>query len=276
MAARASSLLSAARTEQTLWLHEFSRRLAAMAVPLPAPVPVLAHELAPELRVVVLDVLSFGAEVADSFVVPDRRRERRSTLAVCRLVRDRPELEPLPEQEQEQERGEPAPLSVSARPTRETQGLVLFSLQDHLGQRSHPAAGSGPTIPSPSPPPPPSKGARRSDLALPGAPTTTKMRTVAVPTVPPDLRWIRPGVEVWIWEPFHEVGLVGVDDVRFDDESSGRQSVGSELGTGMPPGPLGGFAVGWQAGLAVHQETEQGPETVARKGLVCGRFAVLT
>jgi hypothetical protein len=34
------------------------------------------------------------------------------------------------------------------------------------------------------------------------------------------LRLIRPGVEVWVWEPFHEVTLLGAEDVRFDEEQS--------------------------------------------------------
>ncbi|GAA5885104.1 hypothetical protein JCM3774_002319 [Rhodotorula dairenensis] len=250
MAARASSILSAARTEQTLWLHDFSRRLAAVAGR-PAQVPVLADELRPDLKVEVLEVLSFGSDEADSFMAPDRRRERRSTLAMCRLVRDR-----VAHERSVSASTQPQP---QPQPTRETQGLVLFSLQDRFGQHST-TAGAAPTIPSPP------KRSRTDHLvpaALSAVSSSSMMtRTVAVPTVPPDLRSIRPGVEVWVWEPFHEAVLLGADDVHFDEVAVPTLSEEGEV----TPTPVGGFSVGWQTGPA-NKETEPGADAVVRKAL---------
>ena len=274
MAARASSLLSAARTEQTLWLHDFSRRLAAVTS---APssnsrttttTTTLAAELRPDLRLRVLQVLSFGNDEADSFMAPDRRRERRTTLAVCRLLvrdRDRPA-------DAASSKGEPT--------TRETQGLVLFSLHDH-----HSAGSSTSSVPLPSPTKRP-----RTD-SDPSSSSSSTARTLAVPTIPPDLRLIRPGAEVWVWEPFHEVKLLGAEDVRFDDDEdeqtpTSAQAFSVEEEERGTPAPVGGdVSVRWQNGRGGaaddHGEAELSidggaQDAVAKKGLVCGRFAILT
>ncbi|TKA54750.1 hypothetical protein B0A53_02559 [Rhodotorula sp. CCFEE 5036] len=240
MAARASSLLSAARTEQTLWLHDFSRRLAATASTsngrrTTTATTTLAADLRPDLRLKVLQVLSFGNDEADSFMTSDRRRERRTTLA----------------------------------------GLVLFSLHDH-----HFGGSSTSSVPLPSP----TKRPRPDSDSDPSSSSSSSStaRTLAVPTIPPDLRLIRPGVEVWVWEPFHEVTLLGAEDVRFDEEqtASSSSAVLSERGT---PVPVGDVSVRWQNGGAAaadgHGEAElsvdSGSEAVAKKGLVCGRFAIL-
>ncbi|KAG0656370.1 hypothetical protein C6P46_007154 [Rhodotorula mucilaginosa] len=271
MAARASSLLSAARTEQTLWLHDFSRRLAATASTsngrrTTTATTTLAADLRPDLRLKVLQVLSFGNDEADSFMTSDRRRERRTTLAVCRLLgrenRDRPA-------------DAASSSSMGETNTRETQGLVLFSLHDH-----HFGGSSTSSVPLPSP----TKRPRPDSDSDPSSSSSSSStaRTLAVPTIPPDLRLIRPGVEVWVWEPFHEVTLLGAEDVRFDEEqtASSSSAVLSERGT---PVPVGDVSVRWQNGGAAaadgHGEAElsvdSGSEAVAKKGLVCGRFAIL-
>lgn len=274
MAARASSLLSAARTEQTLWLHDFSRRLAQLSsasssAASTAPTSngrtttTLAAELRPDLRLRVLQVLSFGTDEADSFMTSDRRRERRTTLAVCRLLvvrdRDRP-AEHVPDPASS--KGEPS--------TRETQGLVFFSLHDHHFSGGGSTSMSSVSLPSAT-----------KNLRSGATNNDSSARTLAVPTIPPDLRSIRPGVEVWVWEPFHEVALLEAEDVHFADEhapSSGRFL--SEEGRGTPV-PVGDVSVQWQDGGAAADgeakvSTEGGSEAVAKKGLVCGRFAILT
>ncbi|BGP57982.1 hypothetical protein JCM8202v2_005639 [Rhodotorula sphaerocarpa] len=155
MAARAARVLASARTEQTLWLHETARRLAAHAAktadaagPTSAATgsrntsAALRNELQPDLRFTVLEVLSFGSDEADSFMTPDRRRERRTTLTTCRFV-----VDPL-------ESSDPLP-SDASQPTRETQGLVLFSLHDRLGPSgsgsgsASSASSAAPVLPSP-------------------------------------------------------------------------------------------------------------------------------
>ena len=273
MAARASSLLSAARTEQTLWLHDVSRRLAAVTS---APssngrtattTTTLAAELRPDLRLKVLQVLSFGNDEADSFMAPDRRRERWTTLAVCRLlVRDR-------------DRPADAALSKGEPSTRETQGLVLFSLHDH-----HSTGSSASSVPLPSP------TKRPRPESDPSSSSSSTARTLAVPTIPPDLRLIRPDAEVWVWEPFHEVNILGAEDVRFDNEDeqtpTSAQAFSVEEEERTTPAPVGGdVSVRWQNGgggaADDHGEAELSSDggaqdVVAKKGLVCGRFAILT
>ena len=84
-----------------------------------------------------------------------------------------------------------------------------------------------------------------------------------------------------MWEPFHEVALLEAEDVHFADEhapSSGRFL--SEEGRGTPV-PVGDVSVQWQDGGAAADgeakvSIEGGSEAMAKKGLVCGRFAILT
>ncbi|GAA5990477.1 hypothetical protein JCM10908_007389 [Rhodotorula pacifica] len=272
IAARASSLLSGIRTSHTLWVHEFSRRLAQIAPFATSSVAALAKELQPDLRFKVLEVLTFAegggsegndaAAEADSFVVRDRRRERRSTLAMCRLLRDAPAPSSAAASapSANQDGLEPPP-----PPTRETQGLVLFSLHDQLGLATSTTGGSVVPLPSPTKNRHPGRG---GGVVKP-----------VIPAVPPDLRLIRPGAEVWVWEPFHQIGLVDprAEGVVFDEESGlgiGQAGEGEEeVLEGVE-----GVAVRWENGHAVAGGRSAGDgstEAVAKKGLVCGRFAVL-
>lgn len=256
MAARASSLFASGKTEQTLWLHDFSRRLTGLG---PTVLPSLQAAVEPDVRVVVLEVLSFGSDEVDSFMMPDRRRERRSTLATCRLIQ-----EPTRAAANTDEGDD-----WFAAPTRETQGVVLFSLHDQLGQAG---SGSARSVPRPSP----TKHARTNNLAATPSPQKNRERSLAVPAIPPDLRLIRPGAEVWIWEPFHEVQLVRNDDVGFDlpREPVEAPEPTQEVPSSQDDGP----AIVWvpQTPPGGHLPLKkQEPEQVARNGLVCSRFAVL-
>ncbi|GAA6051429.1 hypothetical protein JCM3770_000516 [Rhodotorula araucariae] len=249
MAARAAAVLAAARTEQTLWLHDMSRLVSSAGA---LPRPQLAHALQPAVRLAVVTVLSFGSDAADTLVVGgrDRRRDRRTLLAQCRLL--------LPAEGSGRDDGAPSE-------QRDLNGLVLFSLHER------PASASAvPGAPSPS-----KRPAKANASGAGGTPGPPPPASVVVPAAPADLRFLRPGAEVWVWEPFREVVLAQ----RAETWCIAAPSPPSSAPADAPSvDDAGAVQVEWEAGLGIGareraEEEREGDRTT--KALVCGKFGVV-
>ncbi|GAA5827800.1 hypothetical protein JCM11251_007679 [Rhodosporidiobolus azoricus] len=256
IASRASSLLSSARTDQTLWLHDFSRTLTSLNLPL--PVSSLLQAIPPALRLTVLSIPSFhDTDVAEDVTL---RGGRRTLLAQCRL-----ELHnPFPSAED------------SSSPPRDLIGLVLFSLHSY------------PTSSATLPPPSPVKN--RKDAHSPNSSSADPPRTLFVPTNPHDLqRYIvrelersgehdaqtKKGVEIWVYEPFYPVELLPEPEVGalspFFPEKKAVETVNSDVGEGTE-------GVAWDEEVEGWREQEQKRFKAAerqKKALVVSRLAVL-
>lgn len=282
MAARASAVLAAVRTDHTLWLHDMSRRIASASSTTSTSASVggglaldeLAQALKPAIRLVVVDIpsSSSGDELGTGAraTTPDRRRGvgQKSVLARCRIVLPPSITRP--------------PTSSPPTESDDLVGLVLFSLHE----RSSSAASAIPPPPPPAPPPPPSSPTKRGTTT-----SRTRPRSLIIPTVPPDLRWIRPGAEVWVWDPFREVVLPrprddeGDDDWRLRGRERERRSVregargyGREVKRDEDEGEQDeGPRVEWDGAAqrapadAAALEQQEG----TTRALVCGRFGVV-
>lgn len=269
LAARASAVLAAARTEQTLWLHDMSRVLASSpAHPGPRDREALARALRPAIRLVVVEVPALAAGAGDAGqaqvglgVTGDRRRDRRTLLARCRIV--------LPRQDAASSSSSSPPPGLDADspdPDPDLLGLVLFSLHERASSSSSYA---GPA-PAPAPAPSPTK---------PHPGTDASSASLLIPTVPPDLRRLRPGAEAWVWDPFREVVI---------DETGEGWRV-RERGRGRGRGVEGGGGarareeevdgeeegVEWAAEGGERPRGEVGDEGRTTKALVCGRFGIV-
>ncbi|ORY85955.1 hypothetical protein BCR35DRAFT_302556, partial [Leucosporidium creatinivorum] len=248
LASRASSILSSARTAQTLWLHNVSRQLTAHTQDQVLILPLLAKLLHPTIRLSVIEVLPFGsARVAsEPTSSPSRRDERKVILARCRLARI------------EGDAG--STISSTSAVDLEIPGLVLFSLNEH------PPASS----------------------QLGGVPRKKRdpeddTRTVFVPSNPHDLRFIAEGAEVWIWDPMHRISL----STAFAEKElgAGAEMEGSSGSTQQPPASMLSEVgdVFWDSRTKQErQEEREAKERRARPAgeskewaLVCGRFAVV-
>ncbi|GAA5933491.1 hypothetical protein JCM1841_001330 [Sporobolomyces salmonicolor] len=247
IALRASSVLSAARTEQALWLHDLSRQLATLVSSGPLSRSQLANILQPAVRLFILELPSLRAQEDDRATSSiNRPRDRRTALALCRLdVSDLtdPPLTDLDET-----------LPMSAVPQRDLEGLVLFSLH------------SSPSALSSSRP-----------IPAPRNPSRTTSRSLFVPSNPHDFRLLRPGSEIWVWEPFHEVTLAASASADWAIRSRGAEDKreGEEAGDGQGN-------VFWDSKPLEERERER-VERVrkaregdrSRKGIVCGRFGIV-
>ncbi|GAA5853018.1 hypothetical protein JCM9279_003785 [Rhodotorula babjevae] len=278
MAARASAVLAATRTDHTLWLHDMSRRLASASSSSATSTSVagglmldeLAQALKPAIRLVVVDVPSsaLGDEpgAGASSTVSDRRRgaAQKTVLARCRIVLPPSITRP--------------PTSTPPPETDDLVGLVLFSLHERSGATSSAASSVPP--PPPAPPPPPSSPSKRTTTSR------TRPRSLVIPTVPPDLRWVRPGAEVWVWDPYREVVLPR-DEEGGDWRMRGRERERRGAGQGERAGVIKqdededeqeeGPRVEWDGAARAQSRTagaarEQEGTT---RALVCGRFGVV-
>ncbi|GAA5895595.1 hypothetical protein JCM6882_000348 [Rhodosporidiobolus microsporus] len=254
IAFRASSLLSSARTDQTLWLHDFSRTLNSL--PLPAPVSSLLEALPPALRLTVLSIPSFQLDggVTEDVTV---RGGRRTLLAQCKLELDASAASPGDHDE--------------ASPPRDLLGLVLFSLHSY------------PTSSATLPPPSPVKSRKDASSA---SSSSDSPKTLYVPTNPHDLhRFLvrefegagqdgvaQRGVEVWVYPPFYPVELLPEPEVG--DPSPFAPARTSETAER----DAAGEGVEWDEDLERKREEERRRAKEAerqKKALVVGRFAVL-
>lgn len=257
LASRASSLLTSARTAQTLWLHNLSRQLANhQAQEHYLTLPLLAKLLQPKIRLAIIKMLPFGTTkihppLDSPFNSRHEERERKVILARCRLLRiDCKDDEP------------PQP---TASTEQETQGVVLFSLHEHAPASTNILAASAI--------PPRKKAKREGDDS----------RTVFVPTNVHDLRFLEEGAEMWVWDPVHEVELsagmtVGQRRGEVRDEEGFEGTQAPLMGGGSGPGD-----VFWDSrskeerGKAreTKERRESGDRARREWGLVCGRFAVV-
>ncbi|BGP51446.1 hypothetical protein JCM10450v2_007388 [Rhodotorula kratochvilovae] len=240
LAARASAALAAARTAQTLWLHDMCRALSAAEGARTREE--LAAELGPAVRVLVLEVLAWERAAGEPAAGGrDRRRERRTVLARCRLLLP-PSAGPPTDAEDDPPAAE-----------RDTTGLVLFSLHERPSSSSSSSA-----VPAPSP-------TKRTGPA-------TSPAGLFVPTTAHDLRFVRPGAELWAWEPVREVVLSArAEDWRVAPPAARTHEVEEENEE---------VRVGWMLGAEEERERreraqrERDGDRVTR-ALVCGRFAVV-
>ncbi|GAA5901415.1 hypothetical protein JCM5296_003004 [Sporobolomyces johnsonii] len=239
IASRASSVLASARTEQALWLHDLSRHLSTLTASGPLSHTQLANALQPAVRLFILELPSSDAQEDDSTASrTDRTRDRRTVLAFCKL-----DVSDLADARDE----------TPSTPERDLQGLVLFSLHER------------PSAPSSSVVVPPPHHDR----------SRTTSRSVFVPANPHDLGLLRPGSEVWVWEPFHEVTLVGSDSGAWAIRPSGAL----DEGKGEEEGEGGVF---WDSKPLEARDRERGArvrkareDDRSRKGIVCGRFGII-
>lgn len=285
MAARASAVLAAARTDHTLWLHDMSRRLASPSSLAGGSgggglaLDELAQALRPAIRLVVVDVPSStaGDEPGGGAgpMAPDRRRGggQKSVLARCRIVLAPSITRP--------------PTSSPPPESNDLVGLVLFSLHERSGSSS---SSSSSAVPPPPPAPPPPPGPSSPTKPTTTATSRTRPRSLIIPTVPPDLRWVRPGAEAWVWDPFREVVLArdgeGEGDWRMKARERERRGRGEaerevkmdedEQEQDEQEGPRVEWEDGARAqskGPSVGTAGEQHEGTT--RALVCGRFGIV-
>lgn len=241
LASRASSVLSSARTAQTLWLHSLSRQLSSIE---PLAPPLLAKLLQPKIRLQVVDVLPFGSSHVDfePQASPSRRDERKVRLARCRMLRIdcQDALEPSSTQSTDEE----------------LEGLVMFSLNEHP-----PASSQIPNLPP-----------RRKRAEGDGG------RTVFLPANPHDFRFMEKGAEVWVWEPVGKISLsastpkVGQED----GEGAGRPEETQPPLTGVSIG----VDVVWDERAKEQRDKDRLRPKISEEGrtewgLVCSRFGIV-
>ncbi|GAA5867647.1 hypothetical protein JCM8547_001329 [Rhodosporidiobolus lusitaniae] len=247
IASRASALLTSAKTDQTLWLHDLSRSLSSLA--LPAAIPTLLDIAPPAFC---LRVISFPLSngLTDTSSDPSLRGGKKTLLAQCRLELDEPAAPSHPSD----------PSDLPPAPPRDLIGLVLFSLHSFASSKS--------SLPPVSPVKPRSTTAKKDD----------GRRSLHVPTNPHDLqRFIvraveeKKEVEVWVWEPFFPVDLLP------EPKMGEREAFPSAAA--MPKDKRGDEeGVGWDEELERKREEEVRLAKEAdrkKKALVIGRFAVL-
>lgn len=252
LASRTSSILSSARTAQTLWLHNLSRQLTTHTQDQALTLPLLEKLLHPDLRLSVIEVLPFGSSKVDTSAPsssPSFRIERKIVLARCRLARV--------------EHGDVDATFASSTlfDDPETPGLVLFSLNEHP-----PASSQLGGIP-------PRKKRDPED----------KARTIFVPSNPHDLRFIAEGAEMWIWDPLHKIPL----STAFAEQELGAGAEPAEAPDPDPQPPTSALEdagdVFWDSRTKREREKEremrerrERPKGAAKEwALVCGRFAVV-
>lgn len=256
LASRASGLLSAAKTSQTLWLHGMSRQLGALAMP--GPATVLAKALQPMIKLSVVQVLPLGIarSAYGPFPSPTRRDEAKLVVTQCRLVHHRQRAKDHDDSELE------------------AVGTVVFTLQDHA-----PASSQAPVVP-------PIRRTRSDQHATTDDTAAADARTVFVPLSPHDLRFVERGAEVWVWDPFYEV-------VVSDNAPRAQHRPVSPPSEQQKPsrhneedeGTQASVEVVWQDPAVLKADTRAEEKPVTRpitegnlrieKGLICGRFAVL-
>lgn len=249
LASRASSILSSARTAQTLWLHNLSRQLTARTQDQALTLPSLHKLLQPDVRLSIMEILPFGSsKVASSSTSssPSIRDERKIILARCRLAVLDLDLE------------SPSCTSVSEL---ETTGLVLFSLNEHPSASSQ-FGGV-----------PPRKKREPQDTT----------RTLFVPSNPRDLRLIVEGAEVWSWDPLHKISLSTA--IAEQELGAGVELQGAMMPSQQSPASTiyNTGDVFWDSRTKVEREKERDKrerrarpkETPKEWALVCGRFGVV-
>ncbi|KAK4704304.1 hypothetical protein P7C70_g1906, partial [Phenoliferia sp. Uapishka_3] len=186
LASLTANLVSSSRTDQTLWMHTLSRLIAPLQAASSPPLLYLdlAKLVQPSVRLLVLSTISFP-----SSSIPTSRHweESRSVLARCRILLDpkaaaSPEFTNLNSDPQSDD---------SEIAEEDLVGLVLFSL--HL----HPPSFSN--IYSVPPP------------FLTKTIDSRKIESAALflPMHAHDLRFVKEGAEMWVWDPTYEIDMLG-------------------------------------------------------------------
>ncbi|KAJ8291909.1 hypothetical protein OF846_004697 [Rhodotorula toruloides] len=229
IAARTATLLSSSRTTHTLWLHSLSRLLSNH----PSTREELLERMRPDVRLRVGEMLDPFSSVAGAALGGGGAGGGRKTLLTrCRLI--------LPSEST-------TSLADEGPRRRDLEGLVFFSL--HFSTSS---SSSTTTI---------STSSAKQEAG--------QKATLVVPQNPHDLaRFVSVGREVWVWEPWGEVG-VAQDLSEFGIGRAGR---GAEK---RDEEGEGGVRVEWAPPGGRRGEERQGEKEMARKGLVCSRFAVV-
>jgi hypothetical protein len=235
IASRAATLLNSSKTDQTLWLHDFSRSLSSLT--LPAPVPDLLNAVPPALRLKIVSLPSTNTLSTEY----STRNAQKTLLALCRIELD------------------DASPSNGAPSSPDLIGLVLFSLYSFASS-------------SMLPPPSPVKPRRplqqddgRRNLHVPTNPYDLH-RFLA--------RKGGEEVEVWVWEPFYPVDLLAVSDEGVAGMSLERAAEGTvkEEGAMEGDGVDWDEEVGKKK---EQEERQARAADRSKKALVVGRFAVL-
>lgn len=220
----------------------------------------LAKLTAPDMKVEIVEVLSTrGKRAGASSGAPGSPRKRGSggkaddklVLARCRLLiglsataSSGAEAGTGAEGGGDQDRGE-----EEEDDDDEVHGVVAFSLHLHpaatAAAASSTAGGAPPVLP-----PPASKHSTQKRAAA----------SLFLPSHQHDLRFLRAGVEVWVWGPYEEV-VVGTGETRGTSGGEGEavEEEGREVGE-TASGRSGG---------------SQGSEGRVAVALVCSRFGVL-
>jgi hypothetical protein len=207
----ASNRATAAKTSHTLWIHTLSRTLSNHASSHLSKAS-LARLLQPTICFKILKALPFGEIIYDSDQSTRYDSSTKVGLTIAEIMLDyhRPNT---PELDEKQAIKNDSSLSSS--------GLVLFSLHHNTPSASLSTVGF--------PTPPRKKSSKRSkinpDQEEDQEEEEREEATLFIPTTAHDLRFIRPGVEVWVWEPVQEVVLPALassaleaEDGKEDDE----------------------------------------------------------
>lgn len=254
MASRAAEVFAQTRTGHTFWLSKLSMVLAERQGKKPLSPRMLAKLTAPDLRVEVLELLPIASGKRALAAGPDknarasprktrggRNSDEKLVLARCRL------LIGVSAAAAGAAPGGEAGMDGDEKEDGDVHGVVAFSL--HL----HPAVGAGTASSAVDGAPPllPQQDGRQSDQRHAGHRAGGSGASLFLPSGVHDLRFLRAGVEVWVWGPYEEVVLnLGGEEV--DREGT----VGVEGGRdGMREG--------------------SGEEERVAVALVCSRFGVL-
>jgi hypothetical protein len=235
IASRAATLLNSSKTDQTLWLHDFSRSLGSLT--LPALVPDLLSAVPPTLRLKIVSLPSANNPSAEF----SSRNGQKTLLAQCRIELD------------------DASPSNGAPSSPDLIGLVLFSLHSFA---------SSSVLPPPSPVKPRKplqQNDGRRNLHVPTNPYDLQ-RFLA--------RKDGEEVEVWVWEPFYPVDLLALSDEGVAGMSLEGTAEGAlkEEGAMERDGVDWDEEVGTKQ---EQEERKARAADRSKKALVVGRFAML-
>ncbi|GAA6053571.1 hypothetical protein NBRC10513_000263 [Rhodotorula toruloides] len=252
IAARTSSLLSTSRTTHTLWLHSLSRLLSThpSTDSSGGTKEKLLERMRPDVRLRVGEVLDPYSSAAGGAGGAGGGGGRKTLLTRCRLILPSNSTSAPGEAEEGEGEGQ-------GPRRRDLEGLVFFSLHFSTSSASSTSSSSSTTS---------------SSTSAAAKPEPGQKTTLLVPQNPYDLaRFVCAGKEVWVWEPWGEVGVAeDPDEFRIGSTRAGREwEEREEEGEG-------GVRVEWDA-MSGRRRAGEGKEgrQGERKGLVCSRFAVV-
>ncbi|GAA5915593.1 uncharacterized protein JCM6883_004241 [Sporobolomyces salmoneus] len=215
IAARANSILTAAKTDHTLWLHDLSRKLISASTEDKKVETTesagggrnkreLEALLEPDLKLIIVDVLDPTTQTTNDENPGGETRPRgggghqRTLLTRCRLdlsATTSPSSSPNEPEE------EPNDLDLT--------GLVLFSLHNYRNSSTSSSKSSGSSFSHPQIRPRPQDKIKDDDAL--------RTRSLFIPQGPLDFRTFRPDLEVWVFAS-EGGGCGGISEIELNED----------------------------------------------------------